>query len=555
MNFPTFSLTAALLSLSPLLLDAAESRLPADEHFRVETIADGFADAMELAVAPDGGIFVVERTGGLKRVDPGTGEVTEVARIPVEVRKDEYAREAGLLGIALDPKFSENGWLYLFYSVPGDPIQRLARFTWRDGELSGEKTILEFPHDRENATCHEGGSLAFGPDGCLYLSTGDNTCPFQSDGYGPIDERPDRHWYDAQRSAANSNDLRGKVLRIRPTEEGGYEIPEGNLFAPGTPDTRPEIYAMGCRNPFRISLDQRTGFLYWGEVGPDAGATTERGPNGFDEINQAREAGYFGWPYFVGDNQAYADFDFAAQTVGAKFDPAAPINDSPNNTGRKQLPTATPPLWHYPRSSACAGPVYYAKDFPESDGKLPAVFDGCLIVYDWTSAWVRVIKLDEKGDIAWNEPWLGRHLFIHPIDMEFGSKGELYLLEYGTPWYDGTDGKLKKITYSETPIPIDVTAADPRMQGLDLGHPGAKLIGKTTCLACHTTQQKSIGPSYKEVARKYATDPEARDKLARKILTGGQGAWGIVPMPPHPQHNIEETQQMVDAILGLGKGE
>ncbi|MCB1230857.1 MAG: PQQ-dependent sugar dehydrogenase [Verrucomicrobiae bacterium] len=542
-----------LINLAIGIAFADENRLPADEHFRVETVAGGFVDAMELAVAPDGGVFVVERTGALKRIDPESGTIVEIARLPVEVRKEEYARESGLLGIALDPAFAENGWLYLFYSLPGQSIQRLARFTYADGKIGDEKTVLEFAHDRENAVCHEGGSLAFGPDGCLFLSAGDNTCPFESNGYDPIDERPDRHWYDAQRSAGNSNDLRGGVLRIRPTAEGGYEIPEGNLFPPGTPDTRPEIYAMGCRNPFRISIDRRTGFLYWGEVGPDSGAETERGPNGFDEINQAKKAGYFGWPYFVADNKAYADFDFATETVGAKFDPAAPVNDSPNNTGIRKLPPATPPLWFYPRASACAGPVYHAADFPEGPKKLPPIFDGCLIVYDWTSAWVRVIKLDQNGDIVWNEPWLGRHLFIHPVDMQFGPKGELYLLEYGTPWYDGTDGKLKKITWSERPIPIDVTAADPRMTGLDLEHPGAKLIGKTTCLACHTTQQKSIGPAYKEVAKKYANDPEARDRLAQKILTGGQGVWGPIPMPPHPQHNIEETGQMVDAILGLAK--
>ncbi|MCB1064729.1 MAG: PQQ-dependent sugar dehydrogenase [Verrucomicrobiae bacterium] len=551
----------ALIAIFPILFAAlpmahgaegeGASRLPADEHFKVETLADGFIDAMELAVTKDGRVFVVERTGGVMLFDPKTGDVSEVGHLPVAIRQEEFARESGLLGIALDPRFEENGWLYLFYSRPEASIQRLARFTFAEGKLGEEKVVLEFPHDRQNAVCHEGGSLAFGPDGCLYLSTGDNTCPFESNGYGPIDERPDRHWYDSQRSAANSNNLRGKVLRIRPTAEGGYEIPEGNLFASGTDKTRPEIFAMGCRNPFRISIDSHSGFLYWGEVGPDAAATTERGSVGFDEINQARKAGYFGWPYFVADNLPYADYDFATETIGAKFDPAHPVNDSPNNTGLKTLPEATKPLWSYPRASACAGPVYHHADYPESAEKLPEVFDGSLIVYDWTSAWIRVIKLDADGQIEWNEPWLGRHLFIHPVDMELGSKGELYVLEYGTPWYDGTDGKLKKITYSETPIAIDVTAADPRMKGLDLEHPGAKLIGKTTCLACHTTQQKSIGPAYKEVAKKYAADPDARDRLAAKILAGGLGAWGPIPMPPHPQHNIEETQQMVDAILGM----
>jgi glucose/arabinose dehydrogenase/cytochrome c551/c552 len=533
--------------------EAGASHLPADEHFVIEDVATGFVDAMEIAVAPDGAVFVVERTGAVKRVLPESGEVETVATLEVEVRKGEYAREAGLLGITLDPNFADNGWLYLFYSVKGEATQRLSRFTFGEGKLVDEKVVLEFAHERDQAVCHEGGSLTFGPEGNLWLSTGDNTCPFKSDGYGPIDEREGRHFFDAQRSAANSNDLRGKILRIRPTADGGYEIPEGNLFAPGTPNARPEIYAMGCRNPFRISVDSKTGFVYWGEVGPDAAAETERGPNGFDEINQAREPGYFGWPYFVADNKAYADFDFEAGKLGAKFDPSKPMNDSPNNTGIAQLPPATQPLWHYPRASACAGPVYHRGDFPDDATQLlPEVFDGALLVYDWTSAWLRVLKLDEKGEnVVWNEPWMSRHLFVHPMDMELGNDGEIWLLEYGSAWYDGADGRLRRITYSEEPVALDLTQNDPRMDGLDREHPGSKLISKTTCLACHMTKQKSIGPTYRDVAKKYAKVPAARDTLAAKILSGGVGAWGPVPMPPHPQHNIEETQQMVDAILGF----
>jgi len=542
-----------ILFLSAAVASGQTSPVPADEHFKVETLADGFADAMELAVAPDGGIFVAERTGGLKRFDPKTGQTTLVAAIPVEVRVGEHARECGLLGVTLDPAFARNGWIYLFYSVKGEPIQRLSRFTYKEGALQDEKKMLEFGHDRENAVCHEGGSLAFGPDGTLFLSTGDNTCPFQSNGYAPLDERPDRREFDSQRSAANTNDLRGKVLRIRPTPDGGYGIPAGNLFAPGTEKTRPEIYAMGCRNPFRISIDQKTGYLYWGEVGPDAGADSDRGSKGFDEINQAKKAGYFGWPYFVAENLPYADFDFATNQIKTKFDPAKPVNDSPHSTGLNALPAATAPLWSYPRASACAGPVYHHDRFPESSTKLPKELDGCLMVYDWTSAWIRLIKLDDQGGIVWNEPWLSRYLFIHPVDLEMGPGGEAYLLEYGSPWYDGTDGKLKRITYSKEPVKIELNPADPRMAGLDPAHPGTRLLSKSTCLACHMTQQKSIGPTYKDVAAKYLTDPAARDRLAEKILAGGLGAWGQVPMPPHPQHNIEETQQMVDAILGMAK--
>src|SRR5256885_14651820 len=91
--------------------------------------------------------------------------------------------------------------------------------------------------------------------------------------------------WDAQKSSANTNDLRGKIIRIHPEPDGAYTIPEGNLFPKGTAKTRPEIYTMGSRNPYRISVDQHTGFLYWGEVGPDANVdSVGRGPRGYDEI-------------------------------------------------------------------------------------------------------------------------------------------------------------------------------------------------------------------------------------------------------------------------------
>ena len=536
------------LFATPLLL-LAENTLPSDEHFRVHPVADGFVDAMEIAVTADGNVFVIERTGAVKLVETKSGEVKTIATLEVALRKKEHARECGLLGITLDPKFAQNNWIYLYYSLKKESKHRLARFTFSGDKLVDEKSILEIPHDRENGTCHEGGSLTFGPNGNLFLSTGDNTCPFKSNGSAPIDEGEDRKCYDAQRSAGNSNDLRGKILRIKPTPDGSYTIPVGNLFPVGTSKTRPEIYVMGCRNPYRISVDQKNSFLYWGMVGPDAGKSDQRGPRGYDEINQARKPGNFGWPYFSADNKPYTDYDFVAKKLGQRFDPAKPINDAPRNTGLRELPPAQPAFWFYPRASACAGPVYYHADYAGFPNALPAEFDSSLIVYDWTSTWMRVIKLDKNGDIVANQPWLSKFRFVHPGDMEMGPEGEIYLLEYGSAWYDGNDGALKRITYSKTPQAIEVPANDPRMVGLPKKHPGSRLIADTTCLACHTTTQKSIGPTYREVAKKYRNDPKATKMLAEKILKGGVGVWSEQPMPPHPQHNIEETLQMVEAIL------
>jgi glucose/arabinose dehydrogenase len=124
-----------------------------------------------------------------------------------------------------------------------------------------------------------GGQIDFDGRGNQFLSTGDDTNPFFSDGYAPLDDRPGRNpAFDARRSAANTNDLRGKLLRIRVKAGGGYTVPRGNLFPPGTPRTRPEIYAMGLRNPSDSRSTAPTATSTWPTTHQTPRANPLRGP-------------------------------------------------------------------------------------------------------------------------------------------------------------------------------------------------------------------------------------------------------------------------------------
>jgi len=436
--------------------------------------AENLRDPMELTVAPDGDLYVVEREGRVLRVRPSTGGVFEIGSIEVTALRDNdpdspYAREDGILGITLDPAFATNRRLYIYYSHPKELMNRLSRFELKDGLLdrASEKVLLDIPTVRRDRVCHHGGSLAFGPDGLLYLSTGDNTNPFESEGYAPIDDRPGREHTNAMRSAGNTNDLRGKILRIRPTE-GGYEIPPGNLFPPGTEKARPEIYVMGCRNPFRLSIDPKTKVIYWGEVGPDAGKDGPKGPRGHDEVNQAKKAGNFGWPFVIANNKPYPIVDFNTGTPGAMTDPAAPKNPGTHNTGLKDLPPASPALIWYPYAkseefpamgeggrNAMAGPVFYY-DASRKYNLLGKEDDHTLLNYEWSRGKIFKAKLGEDEKLESLEVLLGD--LMHPMDFEMAPDGTMWLLEYGTEWWFNKNGRIRRLLPADGNKPPSLTA-------------------------------------------------------------------------------------------------
>ena len=459
------------LAFTPFCPTSASAQELDPSRFEKTVVSSNLIQPMEMALAADGKIFLIELAGIIKTIDPKNGKVEEVGKLEVTT-----AQENGLIGLELDPQFEKNGWIYLQYSPPDFSGQYISRFDFRDNklDLASEKRLFKYEEQRREC-CHHAGSMEFGPDGNLYIGTGDNTNPFNdSEGFAPIDERENREPWDAQRSAGNTKSYNGKVLRIRPEADGTYSIPDGNLFPKDGSIGHPEIYVMGCRNPWRLNIDQRTGFLYWGDVGPDAGSDGPRGPRGYDEVNQARTAGNYGWPYFIGNNRAYSMVDFKTKEIHAPQDPQHPVNNSVNNTGAKELPPARPAFVYYPAGAseefpavgtggrtACAGPVYYFDDKVKSANKFPAEYNSTLFAFEWSRNAVYAVHMDADSNLKSVERFLPQMTFIRPIDLQFDAAGSLFVIEYGETWGVNKDAQLVRVDYVRgNRAPVAVAKAD-----------------------------------------------------------------------------------------------
>ncbi len=210
-----------------------------------------------LAFAPDGRLFYTEKETGRVRI-VRNGELLDRPFVTVDVVGDA---ERGLLGLALDPHFQTDPWVYLYFTDASDGRNRLIRVR-ANGDVGGERQTLLSALDA-SAGYHNGGDIAFGNDGTLYLSIGEG--------------------HDADR-AQDPTDLGGKIIRLNP--DGS--IPPDNPFGPdGKPNA---VYSLGHRNSFGLCVDPQTGDLW----------ETENGPDVDDEVNRIRPGGNYGWPQVTG---------------------------------------------------------------------------------------------------------------------------------------------------------------------------------------------------------------------------------------------------------------
>ncbi|MFQ5951330.1 MAG: PQQ-dependent sugar dehydrogenase [Candidatus Geothermarchaeales archaeon] len=239
------------LLLAFLLLPGQEKPPPRDVS--VEVVAEGLEIPWSLAFSPDGRLFVTERPGRVRVAESGV--LVEQPLLIVDVAAEG---EGGLLGMALHPDFSENGYVYLYHTYrDGENLwNRVQRYREDGSGLIRDAVILE---SIPGSSVHNGGRLKFGPDDKLYVTTGDAS-------------QPDL--------AQDLNSLAGKILRLNP--DGS--IPDDNPF-PGSP-----VYSYGHRNPQGLDWQQGTGLLF----------EAEHGPIGHDEVNMIEPGKNYGWPLAVG---------------------------------------------------------------------------------------------------------------------------------------------------------------------------------------------------------------------------------------------------------------
>jgi glucose/arabinose dehydrogenase len=511
---------------------------------------DQIGESHGLTVAPDGSVFYVGKAacptgpvvdwsdpnvglgcGTIHRYDPAAGTVKLLTTLPVMGNRGSGSElvknEEGLLGIVADPNFAQNGWIYVYW-MPHASINRetrtgqrtVSRFTFDKAaqtiDQATRKDLIQWPV-QIHSCCHAGGGMTFDEQGNLYVGSGDSNSSQGSSGYSGNNwtaEFAGVSFQDARRTAGNTNDLNGKIVRIHPEPDGTYTIPAGNLFPPGTEKTRPEIYVMGMRNIARLQWDPVNNWLTAGWVGPDAASPSpELGPAKYETATVITSAGNHGWPYCMGNRQPYRDRSNTDATVlTGWYDCNNPKNTSPRNTGLVDLPpikdnmiwyapdgggpvfparpdgsgiptyvaadaTYTQPYLRGGGQAIMSGPTYHRELVNTGSGVAwPAHWDGKWFIGDQSNATNRVaVTVDPAGVPTAAPPVFAESLrAIIPagngdnrlqswMDAKFGADGALYMLDYGGGFFSlHPNQKLIRVAYQggpATPVPAATSVA------------------------------------------------------------------------------------------------
>ena len=487
-------------------------------------------------VAKDGKVYWAERTsdgnnhtatanGKVKVFDPSNNTVTTVLTLNVSggVTSGQNGNsELGLRFVTLHPNFNVNHWAFVYYmprttaTARGVDTMRVSRFDVQtNGQFdpASEKRILSMPWN-PGICCHQGGAMDWDNKGNLYITTGNNA--ENSDGFGPMvttllgatGDNKDRATQDNQARASNTNDWRGKLLRIHPDSSAkGYGIPAGNLRArffelggawvagQDTNKILPEIYSFGTRNAYTVSVDTITGWVTNGTVGNDNGTwSATRGPAGNDEFDINTKPQFNGWPYFVGRqrlgpagwdssannmwNPATSAYDLPRQSIDTVY------NNSPNNTGVTRLipasqcvlPESKQGAWNTGIPSvfgtsggtaATTGPIYHYNTYPATAKRWPPHLDGKWIIAESARNHIYVATPNSTGTAITDAQVIpGDATVFRPsgsygiVDMKMGPEGDLYLAHYSSAYFQSSaTTRISRVEYIGNCTPGVVSVA------------------------------------------------------------------------------------------------
>jgi cytochrome c len=475
-----FGISGALICVAALQLQAqAKWTYPecpdvTDADFKVDTLMRrGIApdpalaepDKLAFDMDAEGNVdvyFTEIRPGNIKRYNAKTKTVTTLVKLPVwtgpytgKQNTKGSNIEEGATGIALDPNFKTNGWVYIHWSPASAVVFRVSRFTVANNkiDLATEKILLQFEAQRQ-LCCHTGGAMQFDAYGDLWIAQGANGGDFGTNASTPpIGMSEAERWNSEEWGATNTHGMRGSFMRIHPDNSAkGYSIPAGNFgeyFFNQTKDriyldtskVLPEIYIKGTRNNYTMALDPVRRWVLWGDVGPDQMTANVR-----EEYNMRTSPGFEGWPYFTGDNIKYS----------ADKDPNAPTNTSKWNTGLTTLPpargrTKLPDAFlSKMRTAPISGPLYLYDGDSKSTVKLPPHFNRKWFVTDYTAGNLFIFDVDANGtQVTAYQPFLNGRIFKGPVDFRQGPDGALYIVNYGFENFaTGNNTSIMKISYT-----------------------------------------------------------------------------------------------------------
>jgi glucose/arabinose dehydrogenase len=405
-------LGAALIALALLAPGAARAQTFADPGFAAETVVTlPQYQVVGMQWTSTGTMFIWQKNG-LVRVFKN-GALLSAPFIDFRGKVNTYD-DRGMLGLAIDPDFQANGYVYLAYvyepgSDPNDTgakISRLTRVTAdpanRDVALAGSEVTLidNIPADGGG---HTAGTIRFAPDGTLFLSNGDgSTAAYENIG---------------ATGAQNIDSLRGKILRVNPDGTAPAPPKATNPFYDGTNSIRSKVWAYGLRNAFRYDFHPTLGDIYACDVGW----------NTYEEVDHVVAGGNYGWPCYEG----YATVPEYHDLFPATCDPP-PAN-------------AIPPIYAYDRSqgSAVVGGAFYTGNV------YPEAYAENFFYSDYTGGWMRRMVLNPDGSIAQNLTF-ATSIGV-PVSTEVGPDGLLYYADFVT-------GQIRRIRYNG---PVAVASANP----------------------------------------------------------------------------------------------